>query len=276
MHAAHKHGLRLWLGLALTLTGALACASTDGPPPMPGGDLATTESLYGDHCAACHGTYGQGDGSMAGYLGTRPRDFRGENFRFVSSAAGGVASTDDLMQFILRGSRTSHMPAHRQLDTAQLRALASYVRELRRMGVEGEVIESFLDEGEEPDPDEVREIVADRMDPGERIDVPRRPASYVTDSLRGASLFAEHCASCHGSGGRGDGTETLRDELGRTMRARDLTRGEYRGGGGDMDLYLRIRCGLPGTPMSALGTGIAGDEEIWQIIDHVRLLALRH
>lgn len=276
MHDTHKKRLKTCLALALSLAGVLACASTNGPPPMPGGDLATTASLYVDNCAACHGTYGQGDGSMSRFLGTRPRDFRRERFRFVSSPAGGVASTDDLVQFIQRGSRTSHMPAHPQLDTVQLRGLASYVRELRRMGVEWEVNESFLDEGEEPDPAEVREIVADRMDPGDRVDVPRRPSGYATDSLRGTALFSEHCASCHGSGGRGDGTETLLDELGRSMRARDLTRGEYRGGGSDTDLYLRIRCGLPGTPMSALGDEIAGDEEVWQIIDHIRLLAFRH
>jgi cytochrome c oxidase cbb3-type subunit 3 len=78
-----------------------------------------------------------------------------------------------------------------------------------------------------------------------------------TDPAAGARLFRLHCAECHGGGGEGG--------LGP-----DLTRGVYRRGSTDQALFQTIASGVPGTPMPATRLS---DEQLWQIVAHVRLLA---
>ncbi len=209
---------------------------------------------------------------MAPFLSVRARNFRKENFRFISNSQGVAPTQEDLVRFVRRGSRASHMPAHPQFSEDALFVLADYVREIRRLGVVDEVTRAFLEDEEEFAAEEVEEIAAERMTPGQPSSVPPRPAGYRIDTARGAQLFAKNCAPCHGPRGYGDGTEELLDELGRAIQPRDLSRGDYRGGRSDRDLFWRIRCGLPGTPMPALGSASVTDEEAWQLVDYLRLL----
>jgi hypothetical protein len=51
--------------------------------------------------------------------------------------------------------------------------------------------------------------------------------------------------------GKGDGVQKMLDDEGFATRARDLTRGIYKGGHDPASLYRRIRYGMPGTPMPA-------------------------
>ncbi len=260
-------------GAVALLTLGWACSSSP-PASMPGEIHSAAAMLYEQHCAACHGKTGGGNGPMASFMRIPPRDFRRDKFRFISASSGEMPTDDDIERFIRSGSRAGLMPAHPQLSREQLNALAAYVKEFRRLGVITEVEESFIDEGEDYTIEDLQEIADERLIAAPALLVPARPSGYRTNRSRGAELYATHCASCHGPTGRGDGSEDLKDDSGRSIRARDLARGEYRGGGLDRDLFWRIRCGIPGTPMPALGIENATDEDIWRLVDYVRFLPL--
>jgi mono/diheme cytochrome c family protein len=52
---------------------------------------------------------------------------------------------------------------------------------------------------------------------------------------------------------------------------RDVTGGQFRGGGERQDLYLRFVGGMDGTPMPSFKDSVAGDER-WALVDYVRSL----
>jgi cytochrome c551/c552 len=82
--------------------------------------------------------------------------------------------------------------------------------------------------------------------------VPDIPAADAASIARGKALFTrQSCHSCHGPEGKGDGVQKMIDDEGFATRARDLTRGIYKGGHDTVSLYRRIRYGMPGTPMPA-------------------------
>jgi putative heme-binding domain-containing protein len=72
---------------------------------------------------------------------------------------------------------------------------------------------------------------------------------------QGRSLFQTHCAYCHGA--RGDGG-----------RGADLTLGQYRRGGSDVELFATIRNGIPGTMPAVTAT----DDEVWMMTAFVKKL----
>lgn len=91
-------------------------------------------------------------------------------------------------------------------------------------------------------------------------DVPEAPAgSFVLhgDATRGAELFAERCALCHGPEGRGDGR--IRTD----PPPRDLTDPRARVAHGDWQTYLVIRDGGPAVGLSKkmFGWGRMLDEQ---------------
>jgi len=92
------------------------------------------------------------------------------------------------------------------------------------------------------------------------------PVPYSANSvLRGAPLYAEHCASCHGPYGNRDGP--LADSLPR--RPPNLpTRLSVRREG---DLLWSIRHGVPGT-MPAFGARM-DDEQLWDLLNFLRAQA---
>jgi mono/diheme cytochrome c family protein len=63
------------------------------------------------------------------------------------------------------------------------------------------------------------------------------------------------------------------DEQGRPITVRDLTTGKFQGGGDLEELFKRIRCGVPGTPMPVQEA--MSDEQVWQVVHYVRFLAGR-
>src|SRR5262249_54494980 len=73
---------------------------------------------------------------------------------------------------------------------------------------------------------------------------------------QGAALFQLHCSYCHGARGEGG-------------RGADLTTGQYRHGGSDVELYSTVRHGIPGTEMPAVR---ATDEEVWKMVAFVKKL----
>ena len=92
----------------------------------------------------------------------------------------------------------------------------------------------------------------------------------MSDMRRGRELYLQSCASCHGMGGRGDGLDMPLDEQGRPISVRDLVSEPIRGGDGPVELFKRIRCGVPGTPMPA--QELLDEDDIWQLVYYTRHL----
>lgn len=263
------------IGLAFCVTlSQTACRA-----PASSVSLATTEaiasleghSLFTAHCAPCHGATGAGRGPAAIALSVAPRDFLHERFRYVSTV-NGVPTEEDLIQSIRYGRRFGEMPANPQLTDGELRTLAQYIREIQRLGWHEVLREEFAGD-EDTSPEELEEISHIRVRPRKPIHVVRPERGFQRNLDTGRELYAASCASCHGLTGRGDGLAKPLDEQGKPIQVRDLTSGEFRGGTNIEEIFKRIRCGVPGTPMSAADTLTV--EEVWQLVYYVRYLAGR-
>ena len=110
-----------------------------------------------------------------------------------------------------------------------------------------------------------------RLTPQERWDV----LSYVYSlSLtsgqiqRGATVYADQCASCHGTGGRGDGPQVV----GLSPAPKDFTDRQYMSLVTDGGLYRSIADGVaPG--MKAFANQLSADD-IWALVAYLRSLTL--
>jgi mono/diheme cytochrome c family protein len=82
------------------------------------------KSLYGQHCIACHGQAGAGDGPLANAIKPRPASF-------AASAFQATRSDPQLAAAITAGKPP--MPAFgKLLSPAQVKALVAYIRLLGR------------------------------------------------------------------------------------------------------------------------------------------------
>ena len=263
------------IGLVTGITlSQIACRTpASGPSTAAMNTLATHEGyeLFAAHCAPCHGATGGGRGPAAIALSVAPRDFWHERFRYVSTL-NGVPTEEDLIQSIRYGRRFGEMPANPQLTDTELRTLARYIREIQRLGWLDVLREEFAGD-EDTSPDELEEISHIRVRPREPIHVARPERGFRRDLDTGRELYAANCASCHGLTGRGDALDKPLDERGKPISVRNLTSGEFRGGAKVEEIFKRIRCGVPGTPMSAAVA--LTDEEVWQLVYYVRYLAGR-
>ena len=221
-------------------------------------------ALYQANCAACHGASGRGNGVAAIALKIRPRDFWNEPFRYVSTMDG-IPTSDDLAQTIRSGRLLGEMPASPWLSDEDVRALAEYVLEFNRLGwverLSGDESMSAAD---------VEEIASDRVTPLEPIVVSMPSPDFRPSSEVGRSLYVQACASCHGPSGRGNGLNMPLDDRGRQVTVRDLTSDPIRGGASPTELFKRIRCGVPGTPMPAQPA--LTDDQVWQLVFYTRQL----
>ncbi len=226
-------------------------AKVSAPEPQNAASQ-TVASLYGRHCAACHGDKGDGKGIAAKFLYPKPRDFRAGNFRLVSTA-NNVPTLEDLEAVIVRGMPGSSMPPWAHLSTGERRELAEYVIELRRQGAKDVELAIAAEEETERTPEELEAAIAPLTTPGPLIEVPPLPPSSAAAIDRGRELFkSKGCAACHGNEGRGDGQQQMIDSEGLATRPRDLTRGLYKGSPEPVAVYRRILAGMPGTPMPSL------------------------
>jgi mono/diheme cytochrome c family protein len=93
------------------------------------------------------------------------------------------------------------------------------------------------------------------------------------DRARGAALYAEQCASCHGTEGRGDGPAAYLLH----PKPRDLTAARYRlvstweGVPTDDDLFRTITRGMPGSAMPSWRH--LPERDRWALVAHVKSLA---
>jgi mono/diheme cytochrome c family protein len=93
------------------------------------------------------------------------------------------------------------------------------------------------------------------------------PLPYATSPIaRGATVYAQNCAQCHGEDGRGKGPAA--DSM--AVKPVDLTEhaSHHRAG----DLYWWIAHGISGTPMPGFGKQLS-DDEIWSVVRYLRALS---
>lgn len=83
-------------------------------------------------------------------------------------------------------------------------------------------------------------------------------AQQPADVAAGQRLFAANCAVCHGADGTG-ATSPI-----------NLTRGEFKHGGSDQELFNTISKGVPGTEMPG---SFLNPSEIQQVVEFVKALA---
>ena len=109
------------LGLLLGL-GALPQA---GGAVNGSGESLQGKAIYEQHCVACHGAQGRGDGPEAPYLSPRPAS--------LISAATSIKSDKELLAVIANGKlRTAMLPWKDRLTEAQQQDVLAYVRSFVR------------------------------------------------------------------------------------------------------------------------------------------------
>ena len=116
-------------------------------------------------------------------------------------------------------------------------------------------------------------------------------AASIAQRPRDFSSKEAQCIQCHGPTAPGDGKdggpekdyddwnkEKLPGDLARwllpkqELHPRNLRLGIYRGGRRPLDIYRRVRGGIPGTPMPAGGEGttaVLKPDDIWHVVDYV-------
>lgn len=266
----------VWVG-PLTLLGAgLLWGQAPGPAAE---ELPLGQKLYLQHCAACHGTSGDGQGVAAFYLYPKPRNFQIGKFRLISTP-NGVPSREDVMAVLLRGMPGSSMPPWGHLPAAEREALVDEVYRLFREGARQRYLTHLKQQEQLSDEEiqaeevqaEIREVVETQTTPQPAEPLPELPPPDEQAIARGRDLYIQQsCHSCHGTTGKGDGIQRMIDDEGYVTRPRDLTRGIYKGGHDVASLYLRMYYGMPGTPMPASKNLTAA--QIADIIHYLRSLS---
>ena len=81
----------------------------------------------------------------------------------------------------------------------------------------------------------------------------------------GAKVYKDHCTSCHGETGKGDGIAgaSLEPKPKDLVKLSAVVRDDY--------LYWRISKGSPGTAMVGWGE-VLDEEQIWQVVSFIRIL----
>jgi mono/diheme cytochrome c family protein len=99
-------GTMAGLGLSLSGLNSSALRAATGSPADPAG-----KAVYDQHCAACHGDTGDGNGPAAVWLYPKPRNFSAGLYKIQSTPSGSLPTDEDLHRSITRGLGGSSMPA---------------------------------------------------------------------------------------------------------------------------------------------------------------------
>jgi mono/diheme cytochrome c family protein len=233
--------------------------------------------LYALHCSPCHGERGRGDGPGARFLDPAPRDLTSGSFRLVSTE-NRVPSDVDLFEIIAQGLPGTAMLPFAHLGDDKVWELVRVVRAFHHQQLEA------LYRPDAVDAEELRAWVTQDTTPGPAIQPTDEPPDTVDSRARGRLHFHGLCASCHGPEGRGGLVPTAavfesdRDPDPDNAppvapaRSRDLTLGVLKGGTRNLDLFRRIRCGMPGSPMPSVTKESLSDEQVWDLIHFLRTL----
>jgi DMSO reductase family type II enzyme heme b subunit len=250
------------LAVLLTLT-LLSTAPHAGAQVTPDNEALLTRgaALFAQQCTVCHGDTGQGDGPASYLLDPKPRNFTAGLFRVVSTANLNP-SDEDLLGVLRKGMPGSAMPPWGHLPESDLHALVATVR---RMVIDGIVATDMADDEDLPREEALADALEDYM-PDELADLPEPPPEDRIDLARGADLYVQSCAACHGVDGQADVPVEKFDSEGWPTSARDFTRGIFKGGSRGIDIARRISLGMPGTPMPSLPLP---QDDLWSLVRHI-------
>lgn len=122
---------------------------------------------------------------------------------------------------------------------------------------------------EAPRPHETGEWVAPATERGKASPLPATPENLE----RGRHLYMEHCATCHGEKGRGDGP-SAKLHASRTDRPpHDLTDAAIQDVLADGEIFWKVTVGYRREGkviMPAYGVLLPSDEDRWRIVQFVR------
>ncbi|MGH2520861.1 MAG: c-type cytochrome [Anaerolineales bacterium] len=141
-------------GLALTQAAAATASGPAFPETQP--NASAGAALYVQHCAACHGDSGKGDGQLAAQVQGQLPDFTAPEWRRARAP-------QELFRTITNGRIAQTMPPF-----------------------------------------------GDALSPAERWDVTAYLYTLSMDGStveQGQTLYAQHCAACHGDSGKADGPQ---------------------------------------------------------------------
>ena len=93
------------------------------------GEKNTSEKLYQEYCASCHGVSGDGTGDLAYLVYPKPRDFTGGKFKIKSTLPGLPPTDDDLFKTIRQGMPGTAMPAFNFLKDDEIKSLTGVIKE---------------------------------------------------------------------------------------------------------------------------------------------------
>ncbi|MCA8989315.1 MAG: cytochrome c, partial [Planctomycetaceae bacterium] len=207
----------------------------------PSHQLLAGQGIYRQHCMACHGISGGGDGPQSQILNPKPRDFRLGIFKYTSTVPGLPSSHDDLKKVIKQGIAGTGMPAFKLLGNHEIAQAVDYVRYLALRGVLERDL--ALEVGVElpllKTPEETEQFYSLKLpqivqketsrqfelcfaadDPARMVQPTSEPPEpgeksvanpELTSVENGRLLFQSktgQCATCHGADGKGDGEQT--------------------------------------------------------------------
>ncbi len=214
------------------------------------------KELYEKVCFLCHGPEGRGDGKVATFMVTKPRDFTSGKFKVRTTPTGFLPTDEDLFRTITEGFPEYGMPAFYFLSPEERWGLVYYIKQFDSR-------------------------FADEYFVGEAVSLGKSPAKTQELINRGKEKFAEvGCAKCHGEEGRGDGPSapTLEDEWGNRAYSLDFTQGKrmFKGGGRAQDILRTLLTSMTGTPMPSYEDVFKEDaDSLWAIAYYVEELALK-
>ena len=209
----------------------------------------SAQTLYRRFCTACHGDQGDGLGQAARYVFPKPRNFRSGKFRLISST-NLVASREDIRAVVENGIPGTAMPNFKKQPQADRELLIDYVLKLRKEGLQQSVRNHLLQEDDEVDEAELQTIVMRRVTASAKVTVPQPTAASKEAIARGKAIYEKQsCRSCHATDGRGILGQDLFDDRKFPTRARDFVVDELKSGDSPESMFLRIKLGMPGTPM---------------------------
>jgi mono/diheme cytochrome c family protein len=227
--------------------------------------------LYALYCSACHGENGDGAGRAARHVSPRPRDFRRDAFRLVSTN-NGVATLEDLEAVSKLGMPGTAMRSYDMLTQQQHRLLAEEVLRLHREGLRDRIVKELTDDGEDIDADEVREEVEQRVAPSTVVRAPHMAPADSQAIARGKDLYLQlSCHQCHGEQGIGAPDQAMFDARGYPTRPRDLAHEPLKGGPEPESIFLRVFLGMPGTEHPACAS--LTEAQVTDLVQYCRSLS---
>jgi mono/diheme cytochrome c family protein len=239
----------------LPLTAVTIALAVTSAPAQAQAQSVPGKATYDKWCAECHGETGRGDGSAAGHMLPRPRDFTQARFQVRTTPSGALPTDADIMAVLDNGMPGTAMPAWPKLSTREKNDVVAYLKTFSR----------FFETEPTPVP----------------LEIARAPRASAERIASGREVYEQvECWKCHGAEGRGDGPSapTQEDDNEHPIRPANLAQNwRFNGGGSVADIYTRLRTGLDGTPMPAfsdlLDSNIITDDQLWDVALFVRSLS---